>query len=355
MSRIKISPADRLAARIESDIRSRGLSPGDPYLTAQETSALMGVSPTTCHRALRLLAERDIVHRRRNSGTFVGPKMQTEQPALVQSVFVLISSDRPVNDTLLSSLTSELWRAMPGVGLHQVMLPIGSEVRYLESLLTPAARAGQLSGVVAISSPTVYRYLAQQAYPTVVIGSVDSMHDKLTSVSGDERNAGYALADHMLAKGYRQLLVLMDKIWRPGDNLFLRGVEEAMERAKLSAGSLRVRSLPCDSDLLAQQVGAIVGECSDRVAVICQEPMFFPWLQELQSRDTERYGNLGVAYNANLEAPTNDNKYPCVYLKASPREMVAIAGQMLAKLCAGEPLAERHIVLPMSISPGVNA
>ncbi len=139
------TPTARLAVRIEDDIRRRGLSPGDQYLTAQELADQLGVSRTTCHRALSLLAERNIVSRRRNSGTFVGPDMQPVASTLVRSVFVLMSSGRPFRDSLRNALMSSLWSELPDIGVHFAKLPADNEVRYAEDLLRSAADGGQLT------------------------------------------------------------------------------------------------------------------------------------------------------------------------------------------------------------------
>ena len=65
-----ISKLERLAVRLEQDIRQRGLYAGDRYLTAPEAANLLDVSAGMAHRAMRVLAQRQMLVRRRNCGTF---------------------------------------------------------------------------------------------------------------------------------------------------------------------------------------------------------------------------------------------------------------------------------------------
>src|SRR5262245_22261573 len=77
------------AERLESDIRRRRLVPGHKYLTAEESAELLGTSAATANRALRMLAERDVVVRRRNRGTFVGRAVQDDAVPKVQVLSIL--------------------------------------------------------------------------------------------------------------------------------------------------------------------------------------------------------------------------------------------------------------------------
>ena len=72
--------AHRLAHRIEADIRSRGLRPGDQYLTAEKAGRALGVSTATASRAMKLMAERDMLIRYRNRGTFVRSRSAAKHP-----------------------------------------------------------------------------------------------------------------------------------------------------------------------------------------------------------------------------------------------------------------------------------
>src|SRR5262245_14351414 len=103
----------QLAKRLETDIRRRCLTPGHKYLTAEESAKMLGTSVATANRALRLLAEQEVVVRRRNSGTFVGPAVQGGAVEEVQTVSILAPArsklDGPVRfDLIIQGVLSNL-------------------------------------------------------------------------------------------------------------------------------------------------------------------------------------------------------------------------------------------------------
>src|SRR5262245_55473877 len=129
MPQNKLLPLSDTAVAIEADIRSRGLGPGDRYFTAHELGGLLGLSRATCDRALKELADRDIVHRRRNKGTHVSSNLAPQPASLVRSVYVLLSSDRPYSTLPREEIMNGLWRELPDIGLHCTVLPKGNEAR----------------------------------------------------------------------------------------------------------------------------------------------------------------------------------------------------------------------------------
>jgi DNA-binding LacI/PurR family transcriptional regulator len=338
-----------IATRIESDIRSRRLGPGDRYLTAREAAEQLGLSTATCHRAMKLLVERDILIRRPNSGTFVSENMESQSTSRVRAVHILLSADRRLGELPRDAVLDGLWNALPGVGLHFTILPATNEVEYLEELLAGSASAGQLMGVIAVScSGDIYNYLASQNLPVAVIGSVHRTEDQLASVDCDQHQAGFLLAEHMLKKGYRRFTLLIRELWRPGDHRFFEGVQESLHAAGLPIGALRVCSFPIDPRSFRQQVGPLLGEMTEPTAVICRIPIFQSLLEGVRSAEPELpWHNVEVAVHFDNNVP--DNLPACSYTcrKASVAEVAEIAGKMLVQISAGEQLVERHVFLPV--------
>src|SRR6185312_4013926 len=79
----------QLAEFVARDIQARGLKPGDRYLTTAEIGEQFDVSYATAHRALNILADRDMVIRRQNRGTFVGPRMEEQFSTRIPTVCIL--------------------------------------------------------------------------------------------------------------------------------------------------------------------------------------------------------------------------------------------------------------------------
>src|SRR5689334_5138591 len=88
------------AKRLETDIRRRCLTPGHKYLTAEESAKMLGTSVATANRALRLLADQEVVVRRRNSGTFVGPAVHHGAEQELQSVSVVAQANMRLEGAL---------------------------------------------------------------------------------------------------------------------------------------------------------------------------------------------------------------------------------------------------------------
>lgn len=340
-----------LAASIESDIRNRGLAQGDRYLPARNVAELFGISPATCHRAMRLLADREVLTRRRNSGTFVGPKMGPVPMTLVRSVYVLLSRDRRWGNLPRGDVMDGLWRKLPDVDLHFAILPEGNEVRYVEELLSNASSAGQLLGVVAVScSRGVYDYLVCHRTPAVVIGSVDPEDERLASVDADQRHAGHLLAECMLNRGFRQFVVLMPELWRRGDNLFLEGVRDTLDKQGLSVGALRVHSLPSVPRIAQDQVASLLASSTGPIALISWDVSVVPCIDAVrQARPDLWQSGVGVAFHDDAGIRDPNSAYPFTFPRVSVLDMSEMVGQMIVQLNAGDVLPQRHVLLPMAL------
>ena len=84
----------RVAERLVTDIRHRGLTVGDRYLTTVEVGQSLGVGKDAASKVMRHLAEQQILISRRRSGTFIGPA-STNRHSKVKTVYVLVSRGRP--------------------------------------------------------------------------------------------------------------------------------------------------------------------------------------------------------------------------------------------------------------------
>ena len=67
----------------------RGLGPGDRYMTAAEAGRLLNVSGASAHRAMVVLAERQLLVRR-SVGTFGGPKLKRRAVVGAPTVYILV-------------------------------------------------------------------------------------------------------------------------------------------------------------------------------------------------------------------------------------------------------------------------
>jgi DNA-binding LacI/PurR family transcriptional regulator len=335
----------KLAARLEQDIRRRGLAPGDRYLSTIEAARLLGVSTTTCNRAMRLLAERSVLTRRRNRGTHIGQKVQPSPVSVIRTVYVLRSQDRLEGYMSSEAVMRGLWRALPGVDLHFAILPPADPAGYVKQLLKVAPYNNAV-GVVAVGCHRdVYDFLLTQSLPVVVMGSVDPNEDQLASIDGDQERAGLLLAEHLVACGHTNMVLLMSESWRPGNNNFLRGVEQALELHGLPI-ALRVRSLPNDRRMIQQQVLQLIAEAQTPPAFICHLPAAPRAIADLLTSEPSVPGDLAVVYHSDCERPAVDTMpFAYTYIEKSREDMAEEAGRMLLDMSNGTALGDRHRLL----------
>lgn len=250
---IETSKIGILATQIERDIRKRGLSAGDRYLTGAEAGLLLGVSTASASRAMSILVDQKLLVRRRRSGTFVGSQIGSDAPSQIRSVFVLImehqSQDIPPSDLLLQGIRAGIARA----NVHFGFLPEVERLACIKDLLRDSIRSGQLAGVVPIScGREVYQYLMEAGIPTVVLGSVYESMDRLASIDVDNYQIGRLLAGHLYEQEHRRVAVIDNSRGCPGDNYFSDGVWEATADACLPANSVLMRFLPDIESIFSQ-------------------------------------------------------------------------------------------------------
>src|ERR1700733_10639073 len=89
----RYSTLQRWVALLLLDVRTRGLKPGEPYLTAERAAQLLGSSRATAHRAMSKLGEQQVLVARPGSGTFIGPKAPASPPGTTLSLHVLMPLD----------------------------------------------------------------------------------------------------------------------------------------------------------------------------------------------------------------------------------------------------------------------
>ena len=237
-STFETSRVHRLAKKLEEDIRSRGLSTGDRYLTATEAADAYDVSISTAHRALKMLADSEMLLRRRNHGTFVGSRARVNNTCVVKTIQYIEPADMDARETDYSVWITGLRKHFPGASVHFNVLPKHRAVEYAKELIRSAKSAGQVLGVVANSCPEIYELLSESGLPTVVSGSLRHNDPTLAAIDSDNQEAGRLLACHLAKQGHRRIAVFGHNDNRPGTHAVLDGVIEGITEAGLPANSL---------------------------------------------------------------------------------------------------------------------
>jgi DNA-binding transcriptional MocR family regulator len=91
----------QLATRVEQDIRSRELRPGDPYINTEEVARMLGVTKLLANRAMQLLAKRRVLHRRQRKQVVIAEGILSMKRPPVRCVHFLVQKDYLKTEGLL--------------------------------------------------------------------------------------------------------------------------------------------------------------------------------------------------------------------------------------------------------------
>lgn len=344
-----ISTVQTVAQRLERDIRARGLAPGDRYWTGVEAGLMLGVSPATANRAMAMLMQREVLVRRRRSGTFVGPRAGGRQTAMAPVVHVLVAEqqaeDMPQADLLMRGIRDGL----PGASVHFSFLPETGRVAFVQDLLAESPRAGKLAGVVPIScGREVYQHLIDHGIPSVVFGSLYASGGRLTSVDVDNREMGRLLVGHLAERGHRRIAIMDNSRGCPGDNHFGDGVREALTAAGLPPNAAIVRFVP-DMQSLFSEVQQLLSMSDPPTGFLARS-------LRLANMVEQAFKTWSVARDR-LEIVFLEHQTPAAeqstYTRARPRlrleQIAAVIGRTLRRLGDNRQWEPEHVVIPVEL------
>jgi hypothetical protein len=343
-----VTPLD-LARRLESDIRNRSLAPGHRYMTAEESARMLGTSVATANRALRILAERDIVVRRRNSGTFVGPALEATDVDEQKSVCIFAPACvRNEGAFRFDLIMQGIIASSPDVGDVNIgYVPAEGAVAYVKRVVEPIVAADRLAGVIATSCPReVYRYLGDRQLPLVVMGSLYADQPYL-SIDADERAAGQLLISHLIDRGHRRLALFSDSDTCPGDNYFRDGVSEALAAAGFSHTSLIWRSPGPEPAVLREQVQEVLAMRDRPTGFVVKLPR---WADEIAAIVVEQGlrvpDDVEIVFKGFALGEIGKSRFPHACPSIPYRQIAELAGQMLSAAREQKPITERTVVIP---------
>ena len=349
-----MSATNRLAARLEQDMRRRGVGPGDRYLTAAQAGNLFRVSLATANSAMCILAERKLLIRRRNSGSFGGPKLKSPVFVGGPTIYVLWRSDLPEgfehihSDEMIKPLRAAMGRTR---NIQLCFLSEGHELSHVRQVIRSAQDSASPFGVIACSCPCeVYQYLIENGVPTVVLGTPYAGQDDLPSIDYDHMQGGRLLMEYLIRRGHDRAAVLFLAHHRPGDNDFLDGLHDAMSRAQLLPNALRVRTIPSDPLAVAAAVERLMTQPDRPTAVIAM----FEQIGEITIDVASRMGfavprDLEVVFRARRPQAGKRLEHTQLRHAISPDQFCEQAGAMLDRLWRVVPLEQKRVVIPAEL------
>lgn len=233
----------QLAQRIHEDIRRRGLGPGDRYLTTADAARLLGVSKASANRAMDQLSNQGVLRRHQGRGTYIGEDVKPAPRQKTRIIMVLYASGGADNlDYQSLGVVRDLSRQIDFAAIQVNFIPEDNRLELVKDLIQSSSNSGHLAGVVAISlGVDVYRYLAESAIPSVILGSIYPMVTKVPSLNSDYREAGYILTEHLISLGHKKLCLYVGFRSAPGVHQLMDGVHAAMTSHSLPPDALITR------------------------------------------------------------------------------------------------------------------
>lgn len=343
-----------LAERLMNDIRQRGLSVGDRYLTTEEISRSLGVGKAAAGKAMRNLAERGILVSRQRSGTFVGPGVNKRRQSKVQTIHVLLPEENlAASHWSYQPFIAGIRQAIPGINVQFTFVPETDPIPYVQELIDGAQAAGQLAGVVAVSCPLqIYRYLAELGVPAVVYGSLDSPNLAIASVDEDARESGRLLAQYLIDRGHRRMALLTATSGRPGDNAFFDGISSALTAAALPHNALVQRLTRGDIEALQTIAEEVFGQSERPTAVITRGILQADAVASIASqRGLKIPGDLEIVFDhEDQTTPQIDmTSYPRVVPKLSFVEIAATIGNILKEMSQNVAKPPQNVIIPVEL------
>ena len=340
-----------LAERLLNDIRHRGLTTGDRYLTTQEVCRMLGVGKTAATKTMRHLAEREILISRQRSGTFVGPGVVRKRSSKVQTIFVLLPAGDPsTSHWLFQPFIAGIHTEIPDVNVQFTFVPQKDPITYLQELIDGSRTAGQFAGIVAVSCPSaVYRYLIELRVPAVVYGSVYSSKLALSSVDADNCEGGRLLTQYLIDRGHRRIAFLMTGAGLPGNNCFLDGINEALAAAGLLPTVLIPRLIQNDIEAFQAVAKELLEGPNRPTAIITRGSAQVEVVASVAS-------DVGLVVPEELEIVFDHDQttprpttvsYPWVQPALSLTEITAMIGKTLKETSGTAPPHPRRVVIPM--------
>jgi LacI family transcriptional regulator, xylobiose transport system transcriptional regulator len=341
-----------LADKVVTDIRHRGLSVGDRYLTTAEVGRMLGVQKAMANKAMRHLAEQGVLISRQRAGTFIGPGLKRHKRSKVRTIYVLLPAGDPsATRWAFQPFIAGVRSVLPEINVQFTFVPENDPLGYIEELIAGQRAAGQFAGVVAVScSPEVYRYLAELCEPAVVYGSLYSSDLPIASVDLDNRQSGRLLTQYLVDRGHRRMAVLMTGAGLPGHNTFIDGIGDVLTTAALPANALIHRLIRNDLQALQSTAKELLEGPDPPTAVITRGSIQAQAVASVAS-------SLGLAVPGDLEIVfdhedqttphINMASYPRVAPKSSFVDIAAVIAEVLKEVSEGASSPPKRVLIPV--------
>ncbi len=352
MSQAQTHRVQKLAKRIEADIRRRDLRPGDPYLKTSEVAQMLRVSKQAANHAMQLLAQRKLIDRRQRSGTSIAELTPDPSRQPIDSVMMLVHQSYLRTEGLLADgVVVGLAGRLPGVHVKFAYTPSLDDGAFVAKIVGQCLKDKSPTGLLLVrSSLNAQRLVAESGLPAVIYGTPQPSITTLSSIDNDQREAGRRLALLMIENGHRRLAVfLRDRIF-PGDRLFQDGIREVAAEHGLAVGDLITRSIPIDNASIVAETAAVLASSKKLPGIIARTETIAHAASQAVIDAGLRVGEDVTVAIAQIYRRGNENLPPLPFMKTelSPEGQGQEIARLLCLAATGGPV--EHVDLPMRLA-----
>ncbi|QDT42347.1 DNA-binding transcriptional repressor MngR [Gimesia alba] len=334
-----------LADRIQSDIQTRKLKPGDPYFTTSETARSFQVSGTTANRALQLLTQRRVLVRKQRAGTFIAEPESSGSTSTLQRVHLVVHQKFLEREGLLADgILIGLQRELPEAELQFNFLPHREEEVYVEEIVNRALKSSETEGFVLQRAQVgVQRILEESGLPTVVNGVLQPSITGLAQIDRDQRQIGSLLFQELRRqKCQRVLVVLRDQV-TSGDHVMLDAVQREMSQAGFGLDQLMVRCLPADDRAIQVSALDVLESSTGKLGILCRsEPAARAIAAKLEEITLPKSKRPALVVADRFARDATPCSFPHIRAMISPVEYGQKIGSMLIRQVKGESAASLY-------------
>jgi DNA-binding LacI/PurR family transcriptional regulator len=335
---------DRAVNLIHRDISARSLRTGEPYLTSREAGKMLGVSVLTANRALKKLADRQVLVRQRRRGSFVGPQAQLLKEPGKGLVHVLVPEHLYRTWNHLGPMMLGLRRQLPDVDVQFNFLREHEAIAHARQLVETHQKSGSSTSFVLVGVPrAVCQYFQEQHVPAVVHGHVDPGVN-LPWVDRNQRQIGELVAKHLVAGGHRHVGLLMRDAWRPGDNLLVAGLTSEFELSEVQIG-LTVSSMPAGDEATDAAIFEILTQASAPTGIICKAD----WMAERAIVVARKLRVKCALVLVAGQVKEQVDGWDIVGVSFEPESIGEHIGRLLMQVAQGIAPDPHHYALPVSL------
>ena len=277
------STIEKVATKIERHMREKCFRPGDKYLTAAEASKLFSVNTMSIHRAMQSLAGREVLVRKRNQGTFVGPNFRYSDHAHqdFEIIHLVMAMDYHITQDFSSdALVDEFAKSASGATVQVHHIHENGALRYIDQVIDRIGDSSREGLVLIRCSREVQLRVAKSRLPSVVFGHAYP-GVQLSCVKHDQAAVGRAMAEYALERGAQRFALLTHARWRFGDNAMVDSATEVLGSAGVQLGSVKIRSMSPEREAVEHVVRSIMQIEEPPDAFLCRTDFYAQIVKEV--------------------------------------------------------------------------